>query len=130
MIGMAVGTIGCFLCQLLLMTSHTYAAAQIYSILFGLMDGIFLTGYLTIFAYSFGRANLGTIDSVASAWITVACGVGPLLFGLAEDTNHSFDVMYYVVLCISIISTFSLAFSNKPTPPPLHRRLRLDDSIE
>lgn len=117
--GMAIGTIGCFLAVLFLSQSHTYTGAILFSVAMGFQDGIFATGYLTIFAYSFGRVDLGTIDSIAASIVNMIVGIGPFICGIVEDLYGSFSIVYYGLMMFSALATVSLVFSTKPNPPPI-----------
>lgn len=125
---MVMGSVMCFVSQIVLMTAHSYTQAIGFALAYGWMDGVYITGYLTVFAATFGRANVGTIDSVASATLTMACGLGPLAFGYDYDATGSFNIMYWTVLVVSVLSTVMLAFVKMPPPPPEHRRLKLDNA--
>lgn len=126
--GIAVGTILCCLSLALLMYCHDFTTALIFGFVYGMQDGVLMVGYTTVFSYNFGRVDLGKIDSVAAAVYTLSCGIGPLCFAISKDYTGSYKSVYYGIFVVAAVMSVVLLFEKKPKPPPLDRRLKLDDA--
>lgn len=81
------------------------------------MDSIQSIGYCTVFSFVFGRVDIGTIDSIASAFSTLFIGLAPLLFGITKDLTGSFDLILLITMILCCIMVPVLALSKNPDPP-------------
>ncbi len=82
-------------------------------------------GAAIIFSSTFGRAHLGTLDSLGNAFSTLSLGVGPLTFGLAKELTGSYRPMFIVLVALAALASVSLA-TLQPLPPP-SRSIKLVD---
>jgi len=83
--GILLSTIPCLLAVIVLLFLNSPFLLVLFALLYGVMDGVMAIGYSVVFAFNFGRVDIGTIDSVAGGVTTFFLGLGPLLFGMSRD---------------------------------------------
>lgn len=92
------------------------AMAVIFGALFGMMDSVSTTPSLMM-AHLYGRAALGTLNSILSGLAIGFIGLGAVVFGLVKDYLGSYTGLLVVLLALAILEVLILLFLKEPKHP-------------
>lgn len=81
----------------------------------------------TVYASYFGKKNLGSIQTIASALTVLGSAVGPFPFGYAKDQLGSYKVpLLGSALCMMITALLVFVFGAKPIALPQKKSSSLE----
>ena len=87
---------------------------NIFGVLVGIADGLFIPVVGVIWATYFGRNHLGSITGVTTALFIIGSALGPLLFGIARDLSGNFISVTLFSGVGSIILAIIVMITKKP----------------
>jgi len=115
--GLMLATTSCTIAVGILLIMDSPLLVILFSLLLGSMDGVSAVGYSTVFAYNFGRVDVGTMNSATGAITTFWLGIAPFLFGLCHDYLNSYNPILFVIAIAAAIMSIILFMVGPPIPP-------------
>ena len=101
----------------LLFTVHSLAAAFAVSAVIGVVAAGGNVIPPVAYASYFGRRSIGSIRGIGETGVQVGQTIGPLLSGLAFDTNGSYKVAFLTFAIVALIGSVVIATASPPSKP-------------
>lgn len=112
---MAAGHACLAIAMIVLLFTHSYGMAILFSGLRGLSWGLFSVAFDVTWPGYFGRLNLGAIRGVTFASGTIAAALGPLPLSLVHDATGSYDAALVGLLVLPVAAMVAVLFAKPPT---------------
>ncbi len=112
-----IGFLGCALGMIILTGANSLGLGLLFAALYGTSFGLMVTSSQIIFAYYFGRRELGAIRGAALPLQMVTSASGPLIGGVAFDLTGSYLAAFVSFAFGYLIAALALVVSTRPKMP-------------
>ena len=114
-----IGFLGCAFGMIILTSADSLTLGLLFAAIYGTSFGLMVTSSQIIFAYYFGRLELGAIRGAALPFQMVTSASGPLIGGVAFDLTGSYLAAFVPFALGYVIAASALLVSTRPTMPSM-----------
>jgi len=119
--------------MLILVFANDIRIFSLYAFVFGFGSGIQTVVNMTIWSELFGRKDLGKIQGFTNGFQLMACGVGPIIFGISERLTGDFRIVIeslfaFLLFCQIYLFCFIMFFYQEDLETVTHSELVASDS--